>query len=120
MVAKMNFRQVSFLHLYHHSSIFAIWWYVSWVAPTGEGMSGCSGYVAAELTLTRPHCVAYFSAALNSFIHVVMYGYYFCSSLGILKPVMAAIKPFITMGQMTQFSLMMIQATYDLIVLEFL
>ncbi|KXS11281.1 hypothetical protein M427DRAFT_138369 [Gonapodya prolifera JEL478] len=92
MIAKKNFRQVSFLHVYHHGSIFAVWWLVTFTAPTGE---------------------AYFSAALNSFIHVVMYGYYFCSAIGIKQ--VSFIKKYITMMQMTQFCLMMCQATYDIV-----
>ncbi|KAJ3342042.1 hypothetical protein HDU93_003564 [Gonapodya sp. JEL0774] len=92
MLAKKNFRQVSFLHVYHHSSIFSVWWLVTFMAPTGE---------------------AYFSAALNSFIHVVMYGYYFCSAIGIKQ--VSFIKKYITMMQMTQFCMMMCQATYDIV-----
>ena len=37
MVVKKNNRQISFLHIYHHSSIFVIWWLVTFVAPNGEG-----------------------------------------------------------------------------------
>ena len=91
MVAKMNFRQISFLHVYHHASIFWVWWLVISVAPTGE---------------------AYFSAILNSYIHVVMYSYYLFSSLGLFSTVTRAVKPYITMGQMTQLCCMMVQATY--------
>ncbi|CAG8685827.1 163_t:CDS:2, partial [Acaulospora colombiana] len=36
MVLKKNNHQVSFLHVYHHSTIFVIWWWVIYVAPTGE------------------------------------------------------------------------------------
>ncbi|KAF9973024.1 hypothetical protein BGZ73_003774 [Actinomortierella ambigua] len=91
MVVKKNNRQISFLHVYHHSSIFAIWWLVTFVAPNGE---------------------AYFSAFLNSFIHVIMYGYYFLSALGIKQ--VAFVKPFITSGQLTQFCLMMCQSMWDM------
>jgi len=55
MALKQNYHQISFLHLYHHTSIFAIWWIIVFFAPGGEG---------------------YFSAMLNSFIHVLMYSYY--------------------------------------------
>ncbi|CAG8609551.1 4206_t:CDS:2 [Cetraspora pellucida] len=85
-----NNHQISFLHVYHHSSIFIIWWWVTYVAPTGE---------------------AYFSAALNSAVHVVMYGYYLSTALSI--PI-RFIKRYITLFQMTQFTLNMIQASYDL------
>jgi len=37
MVLKKNNRQISFLHVYHHSSIFTIWWLVTFIAPNGEG-----------------------------------------------------------------------------------
>jgi len=37
MVVKKNNRQISFLHVYHHCSIFTIWWLVTFVAPNGEG-----------------------------------------------------------------------------------
>ncbi|KAF9988419.1 hypothetical protein BGZ65_004731 [Modicella reniformis] len=91
MVVKKNNRQISFLHVYHHCSIFTIWWLVTFVAPNGE---------------------AYFSAALNSFIHVIMYGYYFLSALGFKQ--VAFIKFYITRSQMTQFCMMMIQASWDM------
>ena len=45
MVLKKNNRQITFLHVYHHCSIFVIWWAVVYIAPNGE---------------------TYFSAALNS------------------------------------------------------
>jgi elongation of very long chain fatty acids protein 4 len=66
---------------------------------------------------------AYFSAALNSFVHVVMYGYYLWATYapkvaegkrpGPLHPTFY--KRYITSMQMTQFAVMMIQAAYDLI-----
>jgi len=91
MVLKKNFHQITFLHVYHHGSIFAIWWLVTYLAPNGE---------------------AYYSAALNSFIHVVMYGYYLLSGLGVKQ--VSFVKKYITMMQMTQFVTMMIQASYDI------
>ncbi|KAI9106084.1 polyunsaturated fatty acid elongation enzyme [Phlyctochytrium arcticum] len=91
MVLKKNHRQISFLHVYHHFSIFTVWWLVTYWAPTGE---------------------AYFSAALNSFIHVVMYGYYFCMGAGIRQ--VAFVKRYITSMQMTQFCCMMGQAVYNM------
>jgi hypothetical protein len=36
MVGKMNFRQISFLHVYHHSSIFAVWWITIYICPHTE------------------------------------------------------------------------------------
>lgn len=54
MLLKKNFHQITFLHVYHHASVFVIWWLVTFWSPNGE---------------------AYFSSMLNSFIHVIMYGY---------------------------------------------
>eukprot|EP00873_Tetraselmis_striata_P045264 jgi/Tetstr1/465528/TSEL_010197.t1 len=57
MILKKNNRQVSFLHVYHHATtFFPVWFLVVKYGPGGE---------------------AYFCCALNSFIHVFMYGYYF-------------------------------------------
>ncbi len=76
MALKKNFHQISFLHLYHHTSIFAIWWIIVYYAPGGEG---------------------YFSAALNSFIHVLMYSYYLWTTLtskgGKAEPLPEGVKP---------------------------
>jgi len=87
MILKKNFHQVSFLHVYHHVATFSIWWAVVYYAPGGD---------------------TYFSAAQNSFIHVLMYGYYFLASLKINAPW----KRFLTQAQMFQFLLNVIQACY--------
>jgi len=87
MVLKKNDRQISFLHVYHHSTIFGIWWAVIYYAPGGE---------------------SYFSAAQNSFIHVLMYTYYFMATLKISVPY----KPYITQMQMLQFFLNFVQASF--------
>jgi len=55
MLLKGNLQQVSLLHVYHHVSMSLIWWMIINTAPGGD---------------------AYFSAALNSFVHVIMYSYY--------------------------------------------
>jgi hypothetical protein len=61
MILKKNNRQISFLHIYHHSSICIIGWFVICYAPGGD---------------------SYFAAAQNSFIHVFMYSYYLLTALG--------------------------------------
>ncbi|KAJ1498711.1 hypothetical protein HMI55_004792, partial [Coelomomyces lativittatus] len=76
---------------YHHASIFVIWWLVTYWVPTGD---------------------SYFTAMLNSFIHVIMYGYYFMSGIGMNQ--VRAIKKYITKLQMTQFCFMMVQSFYNL------
>jgi elongation of very long chain fatty acids protein 4 len=88
MCMRKNFDQITFLHVYHHSTIFVIWWLVIYLAPGGE---------------------SYFSAGLNSFVHVIMYSYYFFASFGIHFP----FKKYITMFQMLQFLANFLQASYD-------
>jgi elongation of very long chain fatty acids protein 4 len=90
MVLKKSDRQISFLHVYHHTTIFAIWWAVTKWGPGGE---------------------AYYSVILNSFVHVVMYGYYLSTTVGFP---LSFIKPYITSMQMLQFVLMMVQSGFDL------
>jgi len=108
MALKQNYRQITFLHLYHHGSIFFIWWIIAYYAPGGE---------------------SYFSAALNSFIHVIMYGYYLWSALTPKEETGDGSKPlgkprwnepafyrkYITSMQLYQFCLMLCQATYNVV-----
>ncbi|GAM19933.1 hypothetical protein SAMD00019534_031080, partial [Acytostelium subglobosum LB1] len=62
MILRKKFDQVSFLHVYHHSSIFILWWIgMNWT-PGGD---------------------AYLSSMMNSFVHTIMYTYYLLSSLKI-------------------------------------
>jgi len=91
MVLKKSDRQISFLHVYHHTTIFSIWWAVTKWGPGGE---------------------AYFSVILNSLVHVVMYSYYLSTTIGVPLNI---VKPYITSMQMFQFTLMMIQSGYDLV-----
>ncbi|KAH7431649.1 hypothetical protein KP509_08G058600 [Ceratopteris richardii] len=60
MILKHNLRQITVLHVYHHVSVALIWWMISYHAPGGD---------------------AYFSGAINSGVHVIMYLYYLLSSL---------------------------------------
>ena len=97
MLLKQNYRQVSFLHIYHHTTIFAMWWLASLAGPGGE---------------------AYYSAMVNSGVHVVMYGYYFLTLLFPSGPVRNMLNKFkfvITKGQITQFVFNCVQSTYDLV-----
>eukprot|EP00249_Psilotum_nudum_P025230 c29503_g1_i1 orf=295-1179(-) len=60
MLLKFSTRQITVLHVYHHASIAIIWWMIAHHAPGGD---------------------AYFSAAVNSGIHVFMYLYYLLSAI---------------------------------------
>ncbi|KAI5055008.1 hypothetical protein GOP47_0030153 [Adiantum capillus-veneris] len=95
MLWKRNTRQVSVLHVYHHVSIAFIWWLIAHHAPGGD---------------------AYFSAAINSAVHVFMYLYYLLSAL--LRNNEKARRKYLFWGkyltqlQMLQFLFNMIQAYY--------
>merc|ERR1719482_1160375 len=83
MIVKGNWRQVSFLHVYHHFSIFLFYWLnVQW---NYDGD-------------------AYLSIVLNGSIHFIMYGYYLATAFNITVPLF--IKKSITNAQLTQFCLM--------------
>jgi elongation of very long chain fatty acids protein 4 len=97
MIMKRSTRQISVLHVYHHSSISLIWWVIAHHAPGGE---------------------AYFSAALNSGVHVFMYAYYFLAACLRSNPKLRAKYLFwgryLTQFQMFQFMLNLVQAYYDI------
>lgn len=86
--------QVSFLHVYHHASMFPIWWMgVKWVA---GGQS-------------------FFGAMINSFIHVLMYSYYGISALGPEFQKYLWWKRYLTRLQLVQFVAGMVHAAQSLI-----
>ena len=95
MLLKNNLKQVSFLHVYHHATISFMWWMIAHRAPGGD---------------------AYFSAALNSWVHVCMYTYYLVSVL-IGKDEKKRKKylwwgRYLTQMQMFQFFLNLCQSVY--------
>ena len=59
----------------------------------------------------------YFICALNSFVHVLMYGYYLASSTGVKVP--SFFKKSITRVQMIQFGLLNAQALYGVFVASY-
>ncbi|EHB10085.1 Elongation of very long chain fatty acids protein 5 [Heterocephalus glaber] len=92
-ILRKNSYQITVLHVYHHASMFNIWWFVmNWV-PCGH---------------------SYFGATLNSFIHVLMYSYYGLSSIPSMRPYLWW-KKYITQGQLIQFVLTIIQTTCGVI-----
>jgi hypothetical protein len=48
-----------------------------------------------------------FIMGINSFVHVVMYGFYFCSSVKSLSVIVKALKPCLTAIQLTQLVLIL-------------
>lgn len=88
-ILRKNNHQITFLHIYHHASMFNIWWFVmNWV-PCGH---------------------SYFGASLNSFIHVLMYSYYGLSAIPAMRPYLWW-KKYITQGQLIQFVITMAQTS---------
>lgn len=87
MVLRKSENQITVLHVYHHLSVTLIWWFDTKFYPGGE---------------------AWPAAWLNSFIHVVMYGYYFLATLG-YNPWW---KKFLTQMQMTQLSFFIVWGVY--------
>jgi elongation of very long chain fatty acids protein 4 len=89
IVARGKWRQFSVLHVYHHSSIFMVYWVNVNVGYTGD---------------------IYYTIVLNGFVHLVMYFYYFVTGLGFTVP--KPLKKAITQMQMLQFVTMNMQAAY--------
>ena len=80
-------KQLSFLHVYHHSSMFLLWWI---------GVK----YVAGGSSI--------FGAYFNSVVHVFMYSYYLIAALGPKYKRYLGWKKYLTIGQMCQFVLAII------------
>jgi elongation of very long chain fatty acids protein 4 len=78
MILRKKNNQVSFLHVYHHCLLIWAWFLVCKIETGGD---------------------VYFGACVNSFIHVIMYGYYTMALLNIPCPW----KKWITNCQMMQF-----------------
>jgi elongation of very long chain fatty acids protein 4 len=95
IVLGKKWRQLSFLHVYHHLTIFLFYWLNSHVNYDGD---------------------IYLTIALNGFIHTVMYTYYFiCMHTKVPetgKSLPIWWKSSLTMMQLIQFVTMMSQATY--------
>jgi len=82
MILKGDKRRVSFLHVFHHGSVFYSWWLCVMFSPGGVGYTG--GFI-------------------NSLIHVLMYAYYQLSSMGPEMRKHLWWKRYLTLLQMVQF-----------------
>lgn len=91
IVLRGKWSKLSFLHVYHHASIFLFYWL--------NINAGYDGDI-------------YYTIILNSFIHMVMYSYYLATSFSL--PVPKPLKQLVTQSQMIQFVTMMAQALYIL------
>ncbi|KAI6659745.1 GNS1-like protein [Oopsacas minuta] len=93
-VLRGKFNQVTFLHVYHHASMPLIWWVgVKWHA--------------GGITHVGPIC--------NSFIHVVMYSYYFLASFGARFQRYLWWKKYLTVMQLAQFHIVLIHTFLALV-----
>uniref|UniRef100_A0A8B9XGF2 Elongation of very long chain fatty acids protein 2 n=1 Tax=Bos mutus grunniens TaxID=30521 RepID=A0A8B9XGF2_BOSMU len=82
-VLRKKTSQVTFLHVYHHASMFNIWWCVlNWI-PCGQ---------------------SFFGPTLNSFIHILMYSYYGLSVFPSMHKYLWW-KKYLTQAQLVQFLL---------------
>ncbi|XP_071809235.1 very long chain fatty acid elongase 4-like [Asterias amurensis] len=85
--------QLTFLHVYHHASMFGLWWIgMKWVA---GGQS-------------------WFGGTLNSFIHLIMYSYYLLAAMGPRMQKYLWWKRYLTQLQFAQFVIGLIHATQSL------
>ncbi|KAI2806796.1 Elongation of very long chain fatty acids protein 4 [Blomia tropicalis] len=83
IIIKRKQAQLTFLHIYHHSSMFIVWWVGAKFVPGGSALSG---------------------ALVNCVVHIIMYGYYALSTLGpSMKPFLWW-KKYLTILQLIQFT----------------
>lgn len=90
IILEKRWKQLSFLHVYHHTSIFLFYWLNLNVGYDGD---------------------VYLTIVLNGLIHTIMYTYYFVS----LHTKEIWWKSALTMSQMIQFVCMNAQAVYLLV-----
>ncbi|CAG9810026.1 unnamed protein product [Chironomus riparius] len=87
-VLRKKYNQVSILHVYHHiSTIVLCWLFLKY----------------------RGGRMEMFIAVINSYVHIIMYAYYFFSSYKRFFTVTNKIKPFITVIQIIQLFLILVQ-----------
>jgi len=92
ILIRKNFKQLTFLHVYHHCSILVIW--------------------GILLHYNVGNGTATFGAGLNSLIHTIMYSHYLVSSLKIPNP----FKQLVTISQMVQFVICLTHSIVAMIV----
>lgn len=94
-VLRKKSSQISFLHVYHHAVMLLTTWAVTKFLPGGHGT---------------------FLGYLNSFVHAVMYAYYFATSMWPEYKNSIWCKKYITQLQMIQFMLIGLHALTALVI----
>ena len=86
-----KWKQLSFLHVYHHSTIFVFYWLNANIGYDGD---------------------IYLTIVLNGAIHAMMYTYYFLTMHRSKSGEMVYVwwKSYLTLAQLAQFSCMVAQA----------
>ncbi|XP_017071994.1 elongation of very long chain fatty acids protein 4-like [Drosophila eugracilis] len=88
-ILRHKWKQLSFLHVYHHSTMLILCWvFVKW-KPTGS---------------------TFVPAMMNSFVHIIMYGYYALSVLGPRIQPYLWWKRYLTGLQLLQFTIGLVWA----------
>ncbi|XP_016987631.1 elongation of very long chain fatty acids protein 4 [Drosophila rhopaloa] len=88
-ILRHKWMQLSFLHVYHHSTMFIFCWvFIKWM-PTGS---------------------VYVPTIINSFVHVIMYSYYALSVLGPRVQKFLWWKRYLTALQLVQFTIVLLWA----------
>lgn len=91
IILRKKSEQLSFLHLWHHSTIAIVW---GWVVNTWPTENSSAAYA--------------YGAWINSCIHVIMYFYYMCTAMNIRPP--TYLKKAVTSCQLTQFASCIVHA----------
>ncbi|PIK59603.1 putative elongation of very long chain fatty acids protein 4 [Apostichopus japonicus] len=94
-VLRKKDKQISFLHVFHHSSMIINWWL---------GVK----YVAGGQS--------YFLAMCNSFIHILMYSYYALAAIGPHMQKYLWWKRYMTQMQLVQFLTVLCHTGYNIYV----
>ena len=91
IILRKKSEQLSFLHLWHHSTIAIVW---GWVVNTWPTENSSAAYA--------------YGAWINSCIHVIMYFYYMCTAMNLRPP--TYLKKAVTSAQLTQFASCIVHA----------
>lgn len=94
-VLRKSYRQITFLHVYHHVlMVSGVYWVVRFYGFGGQYMT---------------------MGILNTFVHAYMYFYYFLTTINPAIKTQLCLKKSVTLMQLLQFAILLFQAIYVLI-----